>query len=94
MKIKEAVEAAHKGLRVLMCYDTEDECVNDIKSMLLSSTYEPFLVTTNMYRFDSGGSIRFLTIRLNTSEHWGDIHFQEGNELAREIFPGCFENEL
>jgi hypothetical protein len=93
MDIQEACEAAVIGARVLMCYDSEDEMVNDMiqAQHITGSQFE--INTQGRYDFDGGGSIRFLTIRLNTSEHWGDIHFQEGNALAREIFPGCFTDE-
>lgn len=94
MNIQEACEAAVIGGRVLMCYNTDDEMVNDMLKVqyITGSQYE--INVQGRYDFDGGGSIRFLTIYLNTSEHWGDLHFQEGNALAREIFPGCFNDEL
>ena len=92
MTIEEAAEAACLGARVLMCYETEDAAVNDMLKLehLTGCRGESHL---NKFSFDGGGSVRFLTIKLTTSEHWGDIHFQEGNALAREIFPGCFTDE-
>ena len=94
MKIYEACEAAVIGASVLMCYGTEDEMVNDMiqAQHITGSQFE--INTQSRYDFDGGGFIRFLTIKLTTSEHWGDIHFHEGNALAREIFPGCFTDAL
>lgn len=93
MRIEEACEAAVIGARVLMCYETQDDMVQD---MMLAERFVGSCLEINAfgrYDFDGGGCIRFLAIDLTTSEHWGDIHFQEGNELAREIFPGCFTDE-
>jgi hypothetical protein len=93
MTIEEAVEAALAGSRVLMCYDTEDECVNEIMRALNLTQDVDNQYASNRLTFDNGGSIRFLPIKLNSSEHWGSLYFHEGNALAREIFPGCFQCE-
>lgn len=93
MIIEEAVVAALSGARVLMCYDTEDEAVNEIMRTLNVLQCTDSEYANWRFKFPGGGSIRFLAIKLNTSEHWGDIHFDVGNALAREIFPGCFAED-
>ena len=93
MTVEEAVEAALLGASVLMCYETEDETVNEIMRTLSVTQYTDSEYANGRFKFDGGGSIRFLAIKLNTSEHWGNIHFHEGNALAREIFPGCFAED-
>ena len=96
MNIEEAVVAACRGASVLMCYDTEDESVNSIIQTrhLVKEVGDGEYTSRSRFSFGSGGSITFLAISLTTSEYWGDLHFHEGNALAREIFPGCFADAL
>jgi hypothetical protein len=93
MTLEEAAFAASINGRVLMCYETEDEMINDML-LLEHITGSRGESHQGKYSFDGGGSIRFITIKLTTSEHWGSLHFDEGNALAREIFPGCFTDAL
>jgi len=71
MTIEEAVEAAELGASVLMCYGTEDETVNQILRTMKLTEYNDELYSVRRFSFQGGGSIRFLTITLTTSEHWG-----------------------
>ncbi len=93
MTIDEAWVAGCAGASVLMCYDTEDEKVNDMIALeLLCAGFVE--ASLNKYTFDGGGSVKFLLVDDATSDKWNEIHFDEGNALARVTFPGAFKDVL